>query len=616
MGLNLRSMGPRCHPWTPAGQGGLHFAISIHCMLQGLCLDWNYPGGMGPVPPAATLWKERHALRLQASETRFTIRRGDVLRWIYLGRMILVAGVLVAALLVWRDAEPTQTLVATLLFLLSLAMTAGSFWFTEVKGSEPADAFIYVQVAFDALLVTAVVHITGGAGSTFTFLYVLVIASGALLLPLPGGVLVGVLATILYLADTLLLLPETFNTGFLLQMGLFATVAVVTGLLGDRVRRAGLAVGRMESALRQLQLDTGDILANIGTGIMTVDPEGRLVYLNPAGETLLGLSFEEWRGRKVVETVERVAPGMGAVLETSLAQGRPMARLKSLADPNRGEVVLGISTTVLEREGGGPPSVTAIFQDITVQERLNALNRRTERLEAVAELSASLAHEIKNPLASIRSAVEQLSRSSLAGEDREVLQRLVVSESERLSRLLSGFIEFSALRMGKSGQVDLAAVARDCVTLVSKHPEMGIGVRILEKGLNREVQVPGDADLLHRAVFNLVLNAVQFAGPAGIVRVQLESREECSGTLGTDIRAPVCLRVADSGPGVPPEEVARIFDPFYSGRIGGSGLGLAVVHRAVEAHRGAVFVEEGPEGGAEFKIFLPGLALTEEVTIS
>jgi signal transduction histidine kinase len=212
--------------------------------------------------------------------------------------------------------------------------------------------------------------------------------------------------------------------------------------------------------------------------------------------------------------------------------------------------------------------------------------------------------------------VEQLSRAELEEEDQRVLQRLVIAESERLSRLLTGFIEFSVLRMGTSGRVDLAALVKDCVTLVSKHPEMSIGVRVLEKGLEREVKVPGDADLLHRAIFNLVLNAAQFAGPAGIVRIELQSREECAGTVGHDVEDPVCLKVADSGPGVEPEEMARIFDPFFSNRTGGSGLGLAVVHRAVEAHRGVVLVDQGPEGGAEFKIFLPGSPQVEEVEVS
>jgi two-component system sensor histidine kinase PilS (NtrC family) len=552
-------------------------------------------------------------VRLQPSETRFTVGREDALRWVYLARMALVLGIMVAALFAWLGADPSQTLLATLLFLAALAFTAASLWLTEIRHRDPTDAFVYLQIIFDTFLVTGVVHITGGADSDFPFLYILVISAGALLLPLPGGVLIGVLATALYLADTVLLHPDTFGLDVILQLALFATVAVVTGFLGDRVRRAGLAVGRMESALRQLQLDTGDILANIGTGVMTVDPAGRLMYLNPAGETLLGLSFQDWRGKEVVDTVDSRAPGMGSTLRESLTRGRPVARFRSVAERAGGEMVLGISTTVLDRKGEASPSVTAIFQDITSQEKIRELNRRAERLEAVAELSASLAHEIKNPLASIRSAVEQLSGTGIGQEDRALLQRLVVSESDRLSRLLSGFIEFSAMRMGRSGRVDLAALAKDCITLVRNHPDAGIGVRLLETGLDREVVIPGDADLLHRAVFNLVLNAAQFAGAGGIVRIELENQEECSATLKADLPDPVCLKVSDSGPGVSADQLPKIFDPFFSNRVGGSGLGLAVVHRAVEAHRGLILVEDGPEGGAQFQIFLPGQVDTEQV---
>jgi two-component system sensor histidine kinase PilS (NtrC family) len=545
-------------------------------------------------------------LKLQTDETRFTFRRRDLLRWLYLGRVTLVTGILAGALLQWFGAAPEQTFVATIVFMSAFLFTAGSFWDTHIRNREPGDNFVYGQAIFDALLVTAIVHITGGGGSDFAFLYILVISASALLLPLPGGVLVGVLATILYLADTLWLNLETFRPEVILQLALFATVAVITGWLGDRVRRAGLALGEVESELRRLRLDTGDILAHIGTGVLTVDGAGRLMYLNPAGEAILGVSAADWLGSKVLPTLDQVAPGMGTVLRSSIGARAPVARFKALARRGDAELVLGVSTTILDREAGLPPSVTAIFQDITDQDRLEMLNRRAERLEAVAELSASLAHEIKNPLASIRSAVEQISKPDLDGEDRATLERLVASESDRLSRLLSDFIDFSALRMGKIRNLDLAELARDCIALVKQNPEVGEGVRFRGVGLDRVLPIPGDGDLLHRVVFNLVLNAAQFAGSSGIVRVELQGPTECTAPTGTRLKDPVCLRIADSGPGVASEDLARIFDPFYTNRPGGSGLGLSLVHRAVEAHQGAVLVDRAKEGGAEFSIFLPG----------
>ena len=119
------------------------------------------------------------------------------------------------------------------------------------------------------------------------------------------------------------------------------------------------------------------------------------------------------------------------------------------------------------------------------------------------------------------------------------------------------------------------------------------------------MHIPGDVDLLHRAVFNLVLNAAQFAGPTGQVRVELTDSAGCKSPPGTRMKGPVCLRIADSGPGVASEDLPRIFDPFYTNRPGGSGLGLALVHRAVEAHQGAILVNRADEGGAEFAFILP-----------
>lgn len=551
-------------------------------------------------------------LRLSPTPSSVSFGRRDLLRWIFLGRLTLAAGIFVGVVLVWGRAQPDQTLIATVLFILALLVTGASFWWLVVLEGEPGENFSYGQIIFDALLVTGIVHITGGGESVFAPVYILVVTAGALLLPLRGGILLAILASILYLGDALWLHEEALTATLVLQLGLFALVALVTGWVGDRLRRAGVALGEVESELRQLQLDTSDILENVATGVLTVDGEGRMVYLNRAGEFLLGVDRKQWMGAPVLDVMEETAPGLGSLLHSSLENQVAFSRLKATTHQDGEEVTLGVSTTILDREGDGDPdsdpgpSVTALFQDISDQEELDALNWRNARLEAVAELSASLAHEIKNPLASIRSAVEQLTRPTLDESDRGTLRDLVVRESDRLSRLLSEFIEFSAVRMGSSEAVDLSALVQEAVAVVRQHPDSEKEVEIVCSGLGEPLFVAGDTDLLHRAVFNLVLNAVQFSEPGGEVNVALKTCAPGSNPRSTGIEDALRLSVRDRGPGVDPEEIGRIFDPFFTTRTSGSGLGLAMVHRAVEAHEGAVFVDQPPDGGTDFVIYLPG----------
>jgi two-component system sensor histidine kinase PilS (NtrC family) len=178
----------------------------------------------------------------------------------------------------------------------------------------------------------------------------------------------------------------------------------------------------------------------------------------------------------------------------------------------------------------------------------------------------------------------------------------VVSESDRLSRLLTDFLEFSGMRMGRREVLDLRDTARDCVALARQHPDRpgSVALELLVPAAPQWVR--GDRDLLHRAVFNLVLNAVHFSAPVGTVTVQVETLRRAGDPIG---RPWVRLTVRDTGPGVPPEDLPRIFDPFYTRRAGGSGLGLAVVHRAVVAHQGTVTVDRAEGGGAEFVVDLP-----------
>jgi two-component system, NtrC family, sensor histidine kinase PilS len=525
-----------------------------------------------------------------------------LLRWLYLGRLTLTLGVLVAILVVWPEENTDATRIATVMFLASLGMTVASFWYTHVLERGAGQNFLYIHVVFDVALVTTIIHIMAG-DPTFAPTYILVITEGALLLPLPGGMLIGALASISYFADQAWVNTLTIADTF--QILLFALVALITGWLGDRVRRTGMRLGAVESELQQLRLDTGDILGNIATGVLTVDAQGRLAYMNRAAQELLGFAMDKWEGAPVLDAVSMVSPGLASILKRTINRREDSTRFKSLVRHGTRDITLGINTTVLEREHF-EPSVTAIFEDITDLERLEMVRRRNERLEAVAELSASLAHEIKNPLASIRSSVEQMASGKLDSVDRDVLERLVLAESDRLSRLLSDFLDFSVMKLGTRETIDLSRVVCDGVAMAQQHPDAERGADVTLRGIDDPLLIPGDHDLLHRLVFNLVLNAVQFAGSDGWVRLTLEDCSAHPSPHGIEVASPIRLSIEDSGPGIEDEYMSRIFDPFYTTREGGSGLGLAVVHRAVEAHDGAVLVERGEVGGAKFIIYLPG----------
>jgi two-component system sensor histidine kinase PilS (NtrC family) len=532
-----------------------------------------------------------------------------ILGWLYVGRLSLALAVFLAALLAWREARPETTLSASLILVLAGAFTGASFWYTHLAHHHPGKNFLYGQTLFDVGLVTWVVYLTGAQESTFAPLYVLVICAAGVLLPFSGGVLIGALASVLYFATVFVDARDAFDATVFLQMALFATVALATGYLGDRLRRTGAVLGEVEAELRLLRLDTNDILGSIHTAVLTVDGRGRLAYINPAAAELLSLRPHQWLGRPVLEALDRVAAGLGGVIRRTVETRRPILRFET-TDTGDGAMVLGVSTTLLERGSADAPTVTAIFQDITERKRMDTLRLRAERLEAVAELSASLAHEIKNPLASIRSAVEQLTGHGIDAEDKAVLEGLVLRESDRLSRLLAEFIDFARVRVRELTRVSPVEVVRHAVALARAHPDAS--------GRTLRTQLPddlpalrGDEDLLHRAVLNLVLNAMQWAGEGGEVEVVLD-------TVRSDVLAPelgvsrlVRLRVSDSGPGVPPESVDHIFNPFFTSRPGGTGLGLALVQRAVEAHGGAVFVENAKspgETGATFTVYLPALS--------
>lgn len=535
----------------------------------------------------------------------------------YLWRLSVAAAILVAAVSVWGSAPADATLIATLAFAGAALFTAGSAMYTELWRRPASTGFVALQIAFDLALVTTVVHVTGRRDSGFSALYILVIFSAAILLPRGGSALAALLVCALYVADAIVFANAQLTVGVALQFGLFAVVALVTGSVGARLREVRDGRAELAAELHQARFQAADILSNIRSGIITIDARRRLRYANPAASALLEVDLEAWIGRVVMDEVSALAPALASALERAAETGERTSRAEGVATIGGRSFPMGVTTTFAEGPGAVAGwSTTAIFQDISSQKQLDSLNVRAQRLEAVAELSASLAHEIKNPLASIRSAVEQLARmpgltGPGAGEDGRTLANLVVRESDRLDRLLIEFLDFARVRATRSAPVDLGAIARAAAGLAAQHPDRRPAVAVVCSTPEVPLLVEGDEDLLHRAVFNLTLNAVQAVPGAGRVVVEVAplAIDQLPAGLAAFERGAVALRVTDDGPGIPATVRDRLFDPFITTKPGGSGLGLAIVHRAVEAHAGVVLVDSSADG-TRFTILLPPAPLT------
>ena len=537
--------------------------------------------------------------RLQA-----VLKPSRLIRWVYIGRLSVAWAVLIAAFSKWLELDSDKTLIVMLTFVLSHIVTVASFAWSDVQRRPFTEGFFYLQLMVDLLVVTAAVHVTDGQVAA---LYILVNAVAAIFLQVRGAMLVAALGIVLYAADVSLLQATTLAAPFILQVLVFALAAAGSSLISAQLKVAGVGREALEAELKRVRLREADILRNIGSGILSVDETGELLFANASASELLGSDLEARVGTPILDYVHAVAPGLAEALRRATSEGWVAARSEGTLRRGELTVALGVTTTIAPAdEAVGGRTITAIFKDISDQKRLEQLNLRAQRLEAVAELSASLAHEIKNPLASIRSAVEQISARPAANDDERTLGRLIVRESDRLSRLLSEFLDFSRVRVTKRELVDLGGVVRGAVRLAEAHPGRAPNSTIEVTITGDPLAVTGDEDLLHRAIFNLVLNALQATRPGTVVRVTAGPvpAERLPRGVPSLARGAVAIDVTDEGAGIATGVRERLFEPFTTTKVGGTGLGLAIAYRAIEAHRGVVLVDTG-DTGSRFRVLIP-----------
>jgi two-component system sensor histidine kinase PilS (NtrC family) len=496
---------------------------------------------------------------------------------------VLLGGTVVTS---WNVTDEGPSFTRPLYALVTgtyLAALASAWWLRLRKALVP---LAYAQIGVDVATAAALVALTGLAESVFVFMFSLAIVNGSILLYRRGATTALLLALATYLGLELALAGAAPWRLLFVHAGAFAATAALSGYLAEQLRRTSERLDERESDLATITALYESIVESVTSGLVTLDATGRVTFLNRAGEQITGLSRSD--------VVGQPAARWFAAFQTDAARGE--------TDVTFGwaQLRLGYSTFPLVGRRGARLGAAVIFQDLTELRAMEARLGRTERLADLGQLAAGQAHELRNPLASMMGSVELLRTSSLGEEDRRLLD-IVLREGGRLAQLVAEFLAFARPVPPRRDPVDLAALAAETLEVFS-HDPAAAGLT-LERRL-APAATRGDADQLRQVLWNLLINAAQAlgAGPGGGGSGRIEV------ACGASADGGAVLSVADDGPGIDPADRPRLFTPFFTTKSDGTGLGLATIHRIVDAHGGSVAVEGERGQGARFTVRLPAPA--------
>ena len=467
--------------------------------------------------------------------------------------------------------------------------------------------FAWLQLILDTAVVTAIVAFTGGPRSIFSFLYVLVVTAACVVLARPGGLAIAVLSSLLYTALVLsrtafpLLVEPTETTALevmtiFLNTAAFLVVGVLAGSLGERYHVMHRALADQSKNLSDLQAFKDLMFESLGSGLVGMDLERRITALNRAAEEITGYHAAEAVGHRWESVFGDGIPPEEIDLATRV-EGWQVRRYEMRLQRKDGrEVPLGISFWPLRSGRGELAGIIGVFQDLSSIKQLEERMRQADRLATIGRLAANIAHEIRNPLASLSGAIEVLSREMPRDESRDRLVQIVLRESDRLNQIVKDFLEYARPAPLHPLPVNVGDVL-DEVLLLLEHRALPPDLKIARE-YDGTVTALVDPQQFRQAIWNLSINAIEAMPDGGELRIG-------AGLVTQRKTRKLEVWVGDTGSGIDPESLPHIFEPFFSTKPEGSGIGLALVHRVIQDHGGDIEVRSEPGVGTTFTLQLP-----------
>ena len=527
------------------------------------------------------------------------------LKKLMLFRLVMVTTLLFIAAYVEAVSE-TLLPVNPLYFLIGATYLLTVFYALALRSGRGLVPQVYFQLLADLLVITGLVYVAGGVRAGFMLLYPIPALAGSAIIGRRGSVVLAGVATLLYagtlwavradlvpaqgLADVphlpaRVVLYSIFVTG----VGCL-TVALIGSYLSEGLRHAGQKLEEAAGEVADLRELNQLIVSSIQSGLMTADDFHRVLFVNRFGEAILGQPAAAMRGRR-----------LGELFASALLEPRPEASLHTLTRleipylrPNGDAMDLGISMTPLASALRGAGGHLLVFQDLTEVKRLEEEVRTKEKLAAVGEMAAHLAHEIRNPLGSISGSAQVLMGGGDVSPEQAHLLGIMVRESRRLSDALNRFLFQARTVPRPRSPVDLRPLLTEAVSLLKNGPEVG-PQNVVELDAEEGPHLClADPDQITQVFWNLARNGLEAMPGGGHLSLRLRRQ-----------RDEIVLTVKDQGRGMGRLEQQRMFEPFRSSTPMGTGLGLAIVYRIVREHGGDITVRSAPSQGTEVEVHLP-----------
>jgi two-component system sensor histidine kinase PilS (NtrC family) len=532
------------------------------------------------------------------------------LQWLLISRLA-IAGVLLAAVGVFERENGPRSFLPVVAVITGIVLMVSATYFLWLRNSLRFRTQGYVQIAVDILMVTWLVYRTGDVESPFLALYLVVIfassalfdrrevlwlgGSGALLYGLTGSLtMTGALARVpgWHSYDV----SNVHWAQFMFVLNLTAILAVMSlsGHLAERARRSESDLANATKELADNRLFNDRIIESVRSGLVTTDLRGDITTFNRAAEEITGYKAPDVRGVNIFKVFGDIEKQIEVGLESIRTRSRlPRFDIGCKTADGR-EIHLGFSVAPLVDESGHSRGYVLTFQDLTEVMELEREVRRQERLAALGKMAAGLAHEIRNPLASMRGSVQVLASELNLSRDQLQLMEIVLRESDRLNRIVSDFLTYARPPRIERTVIELSSILSETVALLRNSTELRPDHEVVEVYPEESVHYNGDSNQMRQIFWNLSRNAIQAMPLGGQLKVSLEAER------GHE----VIITFSDTGRGMTREQKDRLFEPFSSSS-GGTGLGMAIVYQLVRDHNGKIMVESETGRGTSISIRLP-----------